>query len=340
MGKRIGWRKRGASLGVLCAFLGGAASAQAATNNLYVTSGNTSPASVYAYGPGSGTFAAPLAPIGSGLQPPGGSSTNAEPASAASSPNPPQAPRPEGSAKASASVITQSENLRVSVTGKLSPKKLPREGTAPISVSVGWDIATTDGSPPPKLKTLAIEINRNGRFETEGLPTCPYAKIQPATTQRALSNCRSALVGQGSFSANIALKGQEGESYPAQGRLLVFNGEEKGKPVLFGQIYAAHPFATSFVITFKVTQAAKGTYGTVLQAELPKALRSWGDLTGIQMSLSRRYHYQGRSHSYISAGCPAPKGFGGASFKLARTSFAFTGGKELASTVVGDCRAG
>ncbi len=314
-------------------------SAAATQGRVYVTSGNTSQASVYAYGPGSGAFAAPLPPLGSGLQPPGSSSGAAGAAPGASSAGSGQAPGGGESAQASASVITQHENLRVSVTGKLSPKKLPRKGTAPISVSVGWDIATTDGSPPPKLKTLSIEINRNGRFDYEGLPTCPYAKIQPATTQRALANCRSALVGQGSFSANIALKGQEGEAYASTGKLLVFNGEDKGKPVLFGQIYAAHPFATSFVIVFKVAKISKGTYGTALRAELPKALRSWGDLTGIEMSLSRKYGYKGKQHSYISAGCPAPIGFGAASFKLARTSFAFTGGTELASTVVGDCKA-
>lgn len=244
-----------------------------------------------------------------------------------------------GGASLAGATVIQKENLRVSVTGNLSPKKLPRKGSAPISVSVGWDIATVDGSPPPKLKKLRIEINRNGHFEAEGLPVCPYAKIQPATTQRALANCRSALLGRGSFSANIALKGQEGESYAAKGTLLVFNGEEKGKPVLFGQIYSAHPFATSFVIVFKVSKIAKGDYGTALSAELPASLRSWGDLTGIDMRLSRRYHYEGHSRSYITAGCPAPKGFRLASFKLARTSFSFTGGKELSSVVTGDCKA-
>jgi hypothetical protein len=307
---------------------------------VYVTSGNANHASVYAYGPGSGTLATPLPPLGTGLQPPGSSSgSSSSPASSEAGEASSNTAPGKGAASASASVITQFENLRVAVTGKLSPKKLPRKGSAPISVSVGWDIATTDGSPPPKLKKLRIEINRNGHFETEGLPTCPYAKIQPATTQRALSNCRSALVGRGSFEANIALKGQEGESYPAKGQLLVFNGEEKGKPVLFGQIYAAHPFATSFVIVFKVSAVKKGDYGTALTAVLPASLRSWGDLTGIQMSLSRRYNYEGKSRSYVSAGCPAPKGFKLASFKLAKTSFSFAGGKELASTVVGDCKA-
>jgi sugar lactone lactonase YvrE len=303
---------------------------------VYVTSGNTSPASIYAYGPGSATFSAPLAPLGSGLSAPSGTGGGASQVSGAEGGAAPA--RNPAPLAASSSTITQSENLRIAVTGKLSPKKLPRQGSAPISVAVGWQIATTDESPLPRLKGLRIEINRNGHFDYEGLPTCPIAKIQPATTQRALSNCRSALVGQGSFNAEIALKGQEGESYETKGRLLVFNGENKGKPVLFGQIYSPHPFATSFVIVFEVKKIAKGPYGTALTATLPKTLRSWGNLTGIEMKLSRRYGFMGKSHSYLSAGCPAPKGFGLASFKLARTAFSFNGGKELESTVTGECR--
>jgi hypothetical protein len=313
----------------------------ATQGRVYVTSGDSTNASVNIYGPGSGVFTTPLPPIGSGLQPPGssgasgsGSSSEAFEESASASMAPGKAAPP-----AAASVVTQQDNLRVSVEGKLSPKKLPRKGSAPISVSVGWDISTTDGASPPSLRKLRIEINKNGRFETEGLPTCPYSKIQPATTKRALSNCKSALVGRGSFSANISLKGQEGESYDAKGQLLVFNGEEKGKPVLFGQIYSASPFATSFVIVFKVSKIRKGDYGTALTTTLPASLRGWGDLTGIQMSLSRTYSYKGKRRSYVSAGCPAPKGFKLASFKLAKTSFSFGGGKELTSTVTGDCRA-
>jgi hypothetical protein len=233
-------------------------------------------------------------------------------------------------------VVTQQGNLRVSVSGKLSPRKLPREGAAPISVSLGGQVATTDGSTPPKLKSLAIEVNRNGHFQSTGLPLCPLAKIQPASTQRALANCRSSLVGKGSFSALVGLGEQE--AYETKGRLLLFNAERKGKPLLYGQIYASHPFATSFVIPFAVKDVARGHFGTLLSATLPAALRNWGNLTAIEMTLSRRYAYQGQERSYVSAGCPAPKGFGGAVFPLARSTFAFEGGVSVTSTLTDQCK--
>ena len=231
----------------------------------------------------------------------------------------------------------QKGNLRLSLEGKLSPKRLPRKGQAPIAVTVQWGLSTTDETPVPTLKKLGIEINRKGSFDAEGLPVCPVAKIQPASTQRALSNCRSSLVGQGTFTADVALREQE--AYETKGRLLVFNGEAKGKPVLLGQIYSPHPFATSFVIPFAVKKISKGTYGTALEATLPKAIAAWGNLTGIQMTLARRYSYQGKRRSYVSGGCPAPKGFNKASFSLARATFDFKGGTELGSTLSGECRA-
>jgi hypothetical protein len=232
--------------------------------------------------------------------------------------------------------ISQKGNLRVAVSGKLSPKRLPRIGTAPIAVSVEGDISTTDGTLPPQLKALRIEINRHGRLDTAGLPTCQYARIQPGSSAHALAGCRPALVGTGSFAANITLAGQE--PYPTSGRLLVFNSLQHGKPVLYGHIYSPHPFATSFVIVFKVQKLAKGTYGILLDAPLPRGMKAWGRLTGLSMTLSRRFRYKGQSHSYISSGCPAPKGFPSASFPLARASFAFAGGTNLSSVFSSTCK--
>jgi hypothetical protein len=360
-------------------------STESTQGRVYVTSGNTVGASVYAYPPGSATTVASLPPTATLVLSSGGAGSGAVtsqvagiecsdacqaelPAGAeltlSAEPDPGSAfagwsgggcsgsggcvvqmsearsveaafERLPDSPVAAASEIKQAANLRLSVSGELSPRKLPRHGAAPIAVSVGWQIATTDGAPPPKLKKLKIEINRAGRFDLKGLPTCPYAKIQPATTSRALANCRSALVGRGKFSALVTLEGQE--SYVASGEMLLFNGRQGKKPVLLGQIYSASPFANSFVIVFALDKLAHGTYSTSLTATLPASLRTWGSLTEIQMRLARRFGYQGESHSFLSAGCPAPKGFTQAAFPLARTSFSFAGAPDQSLTLNRSC---
>ena len=238
-----------------------------------------------------------------------------------------------GAALARAAEVTRQGNLQVAVAAKMRPQALPRTGAAPIAVSVGGHITTTDGTYPPQLQTLTIEINRQGRLEYAGLPLCPLAKIKLASTEHALSACHSSLVGQGTFYSNIVLKGEP--PYPSKGRLLVFNGREGSHQVLFGHIYVLQPFATSFVITFQIKNA-HGTYGTALIADVAKALGNWGYLTGIEMTLSRRYTYHGARRSYLSAGCPAPKGFPSVNFPLARTSFRFPH-NTLTSTLVRRC---
>jgi hypothetical protein len=231
--------------------------------------------------------------------------------------------------------VIQEKNLRLTVSGDLSPHSLPRAGGAAVAVSVGGRIATTDGSLPPLLESLRIELNRHGHIDYAGLPVCPFDRIHPASSARALAACRSSLVGKGRFWANIVLSGQK--PYPSQGKLLVFNGRRHGRPVLLGQIYSPRPFATSFVIVFTLQRAAHGTYGTVLTAALPKALGNWGYLTAIEMELGRSFSYRGTRHSYVSAACPAPAGFPGASFPLARTSFRFADGTEMRATLTRDC---
>jgi hypothetical protein len=228
--------------------------------------------------------------------------------------------------------------LRLSVQAKLSPKKLPREGTAPVAVSVGWQIQSTDPAQrPPALKSIEIQINRAGVLDSEGLPDCPYPQIQPASTQRALSNCEPSLVGRGTFSALVGLEGQE--SYVSKGQMLLFKGTKGKKPVLFGQIYTSYPFAASFVIVFSLAQQREGTWGTTLSAKLPANLRAWGNLTEVKMRLSRTYSVKGKKRSFLSAGCPAPKGFHSVPFQLARASFAFQGAPKATQTLSETCKA-
>jgi hypothetical protein len=307
---------------------------------VYVTSGNTQGASVNIYGPGSASKAAPVCAPAGACPTPAESAGLTLRALSRSADSPavagPATPAAKSSGGDGGASIVQKGTLRVEVDGSLSPQKLPRQGAAPIAVTVSGRVSTTDGSHPPQLEALRVELNRHGRLDLAGLPVCPYHRIQPASSSRALSACRGALVGRGRFEAEISLGTQE--PYPTTGQMLVFNGRRHGKPVLFGQIYAPRPFATSFVIVFALHRIPHGTYGTALTASLPKALGSWGNLTGLEMRLSRRFTYRGERRSFLSAGCPAPGGFPGTVFSLARTSFRFAGAGELTSTLPRSCQ--
>jgi hypothetical protein len=228
----------------------------------------------------------------------------------------------------------QRGGVRVSFDGRITPSRLPREGVAPVKVTVDTSIAGTKAKAPPQLQRISIAINRNGHLDSTGLPVCEISDIQPSTTEKALDACRGSLVGEGHFSATVALSKQA--TFPSEGKMIAFNGTYKGKPAILAHVYGSKPVPTSFTLPF-VIGGTRGTFGTTLTATLPAA--DGNSVTGIELVLSRTFSYRGHRRSFASAGCPAPKGFPGATFPFAKASYTFVGGKKLSSTLTRSCRA-
>jgi hypothetical protein len=222
--------------------------------------------------------------------------------------------------------VAQKGGVRVAVTGSLSPTALPRSGAVPIAVSLASHIAATKPGALPKLERISIAINSHGKLQTNGIPNCRLGHIDPSTTAEALAACRSSLIGEGHFSANVKIPEQS--PFPSEGKVLAFNGKLNGRPAIFAHIYGTEPVPTSYVLPFLISKA-HGTYGTVLEASLPKVTGEWGYVTGVKLDLRR---------GYLAAACPAPAGFPGASFPLMKASFGFEGGPSLSSTLTRSCK--
>ena len=238
-------------------------------------------------------------------------------------------------ATAASAAVIQQGGLRITVLAQVKPNKLPRHGTAPIAVFVAGHLQNADGSIPPQLQRMRILVNKHGLLQSKGLPLCHIPEVQPASTERALANCHSALIGSGRFWGDIVLKEQG--AYPTQGRLLIFNGKEQGRSVILAHVFTSHPFNSSFVIPFSLKKVSKDPYGTELTASLPQALGEWGYLDRIKLTLKRKYRYRGKQLSYFNAGCPAPGHSKRASFPLAYAEFSFAGRKPMGATVPKTC---
>ena len=230
----------------------------------------------------------------------------------------------------------QKGNLRVSFAGKIRPTKLPRRGSAPIAVTVGGTITTRDGAPPPQLQGIQIAINRAGRLDPKGLPSCSYADVQPSTTAAAQAACGAAKVGEGSFAANVVIPEQS--PFPSAGKIVAFNGVDRGRPVILAHVYGTQPVPLSYTLVLRIAPG-RGSWGTVLSASLPAVTSDVAYVTGISLTLDRRFTAGGRTHGYLSAGCPAPAGFPGAVFPLARASFTFGAAGTLSSILNRSCKA-
>jgi hypothetical protein len=230
--------------------------------------------------------------------------------------------------------VAQRDHLRVDFEAELAPKRLPREGAAPISVSLGGTIVPLDATPPPQLRTISIAINRNGVVDPSGVPKCRLGQIQPATTANALAACGAAKVGEGSFAADVVIPEQS--PFPSVGKIIAFNGVQGGRPVILAHVYGVDPIPASYTLVLAV-QPGHGTFGTVLRGSLPAVTSSVAHITSIKLDLGRRYSAAG-GRRYLNAGCPAPKGFSAASFPLARADFIFDGGPTVGTTLVRRCK--
>jgi hypothetical protein len=310
---------------------------------LYVTDGNSEESNVFKYSPYSASIVSPSGSGGAGALAGGPAQGQAAAAGATSSgPTGAKAGAAGGSRGDRAfakrgrgqTELVQKGPIRVAVSGGLAPTRLPRHGTAPINVTIGGQISSTDPDTPPQLRTVSFAFNRAGHLETRGLPRCGLADIDPSTTRQALEACRSSLVGEGRFSAAVRLPEQS--PFPSAGKVLAFNGILHGRPVLLAHIYGDKPVPTSVVLPLEIHQG-KGRFATRFDASLASLTGDWGYVTGISLRLGRKYRSHGERRSFLSAGCPAPKGFPGALFPLAKASFSFVGGKTLTATLTRDC---
>ena len=166
-------------------------------------------------------------------------------------------------------------------------------------------------------------------------PPEQVARARVGSHREALEACGDSQVGTGFFSANVLLPEQS--PFPSRGKILAFNGEVLGHPVIFAHIYGTEPVPTSFVLPF-VVRHTNGKYATTLVAYLPKVKANWGFITGVRLKLHRTFRFHGRPHTYLSASCAAPKGFSSAVFSFAKSEFVFAGGTTVSPALTRTCK--
>jgi hypothetical protein len=232
--------------------------------------------------------------------------------------------------------VVEGANVKATFHGWLTPRALPRSGLAPVTLHMQGALSSVEQGELPRLEKVEIAINRHGKVFTAGLPTCPKRKIQALSSEQALEACRGALIGGGHFEAHILIPAQA--PFPAQGKMLAFNSVVHGHHVILAHIYGINPVPTSRVLEMTFQHPSQGSYGTTLSLTLPTISDNWGHVTGFRMNLHRNFSFRGKQRSFISAGCPAPRGFDIAYFKAARGTYFLADGRQLTRVLEGTCR--
>jgi len=192
------------------------------------------------------------------------------------------------------------ERLEVVINGGFQPAKLPKRKLAPVHLKVEGTIGMADGSNPPPLEELVLELDRNAALDAQGLPVCGLGKIKGATTSQALKACRPALVGEGKTNVEVA--------YHAPllpwSKLLAFNGGVRdGKTTVYIHSYLSTPVSAPVVMTATVSKVHHGLYGTKLAISIPPIAEGSGFVKKFQLEFFRRFVYRHKKQSFAKARC-------------------------------------
>jgi hypothetical protein len=231
--------------------------------------------------------------------------------------------------------LSGSNGLFVSFGGGFTPRALPRDRDVPVTVNLNVAIKTSDGTRPPQLRRITLAVNRYGRLTTKGLPTCHPSLLESTDPSTALARCGDALVGRGSFGANVEFPNRA--PFPVRGQMLAFNSRSHGRQAILLHVHGSNPVEVTVVLTFTIHHPKDGNFGTVLTTRIPRLASDLGYVTDVSLVFNRRYRYRGRQYSFLSARCAAPTGFPGAIFSFTRGTFDFAARKPIVTTLTRDC---
>jgi len=112
--------------------------------------------------------------------------------------------------------------------------------------------------------------------------------------------------------------------------------QEGGKPAILLAAGTGAPVPSRFSIVLRKAKTSGG-FATAFVGTVPAFADGQGSVSSLHLHLQRRFRVDGERRSYISARCPAPRGFGQANLAFARLAVTLDDGSELSSRLVRSC---
>jgi hypothetical protein len=180
-------------------------------------------------------------------------------------------------------------NLELTANGGFSPKALSKKKQTPIELKASGEIKEADGSHPPAVREVILEADKAGEVHLKGIPTCKLGKLQATDTTAAKKACKSALIGEGQATAQVALPEQR--PINVNSKILVFSGgEHGGKAKMFIHAYFSDPISGAIVTTVTITKHKHGRFGTLAVAKIPQIVGGSGSITKFNLAIDRKVH--------------------------------------------------
>ncbi len=199
--------------------------------------------------------------------------------------------------------VVQVGNLIFTDDGGISPTKLPRHGSAPVTAYIVGSIGTSDHSHPPALQAVEAELDKTIGIDVVGIPTCRPDEIESRDTAAAKRACGDAIVGSGTGGVEVSFPEQA--PFSATGPVVLFNGGVQGaETTIFLHAYVNVPAPTAVVVRATITDIHRGPFGHKIVATIPKIAGGAGSVTKFTLKIRREFTYKGRKKSFLTASCP------------------------------------
>jgi hypothetical protein len=184
----------------------------------------------------------------------------------------------------------------------VTPKRLSRVEATPAALAIDGRIRTFDGSRPPALREVVLDLDRHIAIDTRGLPSCQGGQrdIRPPDLK---SYCKGAIVGGGRVGFQLQFSGQPPVS--SESKLTIVNdSQEAGRTTLYGLAFLIQPIATAVTMTIPITRQAQGNRVII---EVPEVANGAGSLTHLHIKLKKRFTRNGEAVDLLTGRCPDGK---------------------------------
>jgi hypothetical protein len=196
--------------------------------------------------------------------------------------------------------------LELTANGGFTPTALSKTKQTPIELKASGEVKEANGSHPPAAREIIIEGDKNAEVHVKGIPTCTSGQLQATSTGAALAACKSALIGEGETTAQVAFAEQKPISVPS--KLLLFNGGEKGgKITWYVHAYFSNPISGAIVTTVTITKHPNGAFGTLAVAKIPQITGGSGSIVSFNLNIKKSVKVGAKTINPISAKCVGGK---------------------------------
>jgi hypothetical protein len=177
-------------------------------------------------------------------------------------------------------------NLELTANGGFSPKALSKTKQTPIELTAEGSVKESDGSHPPAARELIIEGDKNAEVHVKGIPTCKSGQLQATDTAAAEKACKSAIIGEGEATAEVAFAEQQ--PIDVKSKLLLFNGGEKGgKITWYAHAYFSNPISGAIVSTVTIQKKKNGRFGTYTLTKIPQITGGSGSIVAFNLKIRK-----------------------------------------------------